>query len=62
MKIYVVIEQYYDFCNFWDTPVAYYLSEDKAYNHMLTIQEQYEKEKLSAENYTVDVREIETED
>ena len=59
MKAYSVVTYYYDNCNVWDSIDSYYFSEDKALEQMMTIQLQYEYERLNPDNHWVGVVEIE---
>ena len=46
MKIYIVVEQYFDQCNFWDTEIEYYQSEDQAHFRVLELEEGYRARKV----------------
>lgn len=53
MKIYIVVEQYYDYCDFWETEESYWLSEEDAIFRLISIEEDYKSEGKNLEQYSV---------
>lgn len=60
MKIYILVEQYFNGCDFWPSPVGYFLKEDNAYLALAEL-EQAHKE-LNDPSMSCFLEEVETED
>lgn len=59
MKVYILYELYYDFCNEWDNILGVYDSEDKAVMAQI-LEEEAVKYKVNPEQYytRIDEREV----
>lgn len=56
MKVYILYEQYYDFCEVWDNILGVYDSEDKAVLAQIKEEEQ-EKYKINPEQCSTKIEE-----
>lgn len=59
MKIYIVIEQYYDYCNQWETEESYWMSEGDAIFRQLVIEEDYKSKGKNPDQYYVCIKQVE---
>lgn len=62
MKLYVIIKTFYNYADTWDVPLHYYISEEKAYEKLIELEEELRKTNPNFETEWLNVEEVNTED